>query len=188
LNYWIISDTHFSHSKIHEFCNRPSNYESLIIKHMHLCIRPDDILIHLGDIAWHNENIWNRMITSFPANKKWLMRGNHDTRSNNWYLNRGWDFIGDSMTLTIYKKIILFSHKPVPDGYYDFNIHGHFHNIDSTRFEPELSAALTDKHILIRLEHTYTPITLKHIIKTGHKYNKTINLLGQKSQSNKEIT
>jgi len=166
VNFWIISDTHFCHEKITDFCNRPSNYEELLIKRISGSVREDDVLIHLGDVAWQKEKYWHeKLINCCAAKKKWLILGNHDKRSINWYLTRGWDAVTLSISLNIYGKNILFSHKPFPTNGYDLNIHGHFHNIGIERHEPELRAIMNDKHFLIKMEHTYAPITLKSIAK-----------------------
>jgi len=165
VNIWITTDTHFGHENIISFCNRPKNYEQLILKRMKSNISKNDVLIHLGDIAWTKEKSWNEMLTAIDAKRKWLVRGNHDKRSITWYLSRGWDFVGDQITLDIYGKKIVFSHIPVADNGYDLNIHGHFHNISSHFHEPELVAIRNEKQYLIMLEHHYMPIALKSIVK-----------------------
>jgi len=166
VNIWLTTDTHFGHENIISFCNRPKNFEQLILRRMKSTITKNDILIHLGDIAWRDEKLWNETLTSIPSKRKWLVRGNHDKRSISWYLERGWDFVGDQITLDIYGKKVVLSHIPVVDNGYDINIHGHFHNIHSHFHEPELVAIRNDKQYLIILEHHYMPISLKSIIKS----------------------
>ena len=59
-------------------------------------ISENDILIHIGDVAWKNEKYWHKkLINEIPAKKKWLIKGNHDRRTYSWYVERGWDFIGE---------------------------------------------------------------------------------------------
>ena len=165
MNIWITTDTHFGHENIIDFCNRPKNYEQLIYKRLKINLKKNDILIHLGDIAWRKEKYWNEIITSIDTKRKWLVRGNHDKRSIFWYLDRGWDFVGDEIGLDIYGKKIIFSHVPIADNGYDLNIHGHFHNIHNHFHEPELVTIRNSKQYLINLEHHYMPISLKSIIK-----------------------
>ncbi len=171
MNIWIITDTHFGHENILKFCNRPKNFEGLILKRLKNNIKEDDILIHLGDVAWREEKSWNEILTAINVKRKWLIRGNHDKRSISWYLDRGWDFVGDQITLDVYGKKIVFSHVPVVDNGYDLNIHGHFHNINKRRHEPELVAIKNDKQFLIMLEHQYMPVALKSIIKNLQSVN-----------------
>jgi len=163
MNIWIITDTHFGHEKIIDFCNRPKNFEKSILKNMQ-CVRDNDVLIHLGDVAWKNEKYWNEIFLKTTKAKKWLVLGNHDKKSITWYLERGWDFVGDTISLDIYGKKILFSHIPIIDIGYDINVHGHFHNISSHYHEIELIAIRNKKHYLVYIEHHYRPVTLKSII------------------------
>jgi calcineurin-like phosphoesterase family protein len=58
-----------------------------------------------------------------------LIRGNHDKKSIDWYIQHGWDFVVDSMHVEFAGKTVLLSHKPRhPDEWrYSLNIHGHTH-------------------------------------------------------------
>ena len=98
--------------------------------------------------------------------KKVLIRGNHDRKSANWYLDHGWDMVCDGFRLEVFGKKILFTHVPQKDdGWFDLNIHGHFHNSDHRSCEPEFVKLLTDKHILLSLENTdYKPVLLEKLI------------------------
>jgi len=66
------------------------------------------------------------------------------------------------MTLEVFGKTILFSHKPQPDGDYDINIHGHCHsNERKIEFEPDMHP----KQKLLAIENTdYLPIKLEKFI------------------------
>ena len=168
MKYWIITDTHFEHYKIIDFCSRPSDYNDQILRNLQ-CIQKDDILIHLGDVAWLNEKWWHLEFLKHLPCKTWLVRGNHDKRSDSWYLDVGWDFVGESIILNRFKKNILLSHIPQKDTGYDINVHGHFHNLGKGWFSPKLSEIKNDKHVLIKIEHTYSPIKLKTIVENFNK-------------------
>ena len=61
---------------------------------------------------------------------------------------------------------ILFSHKPMEDlGYFDLNIHGHFHNSIPERHEESAKKVKSNKHLLVMLEHHYQPQSLDTVIK-----------------------
>lgn len=168
MNYWIIADTHFGHDKLCELCDRPKNFNDIILDRFAKTIRPidDSLLIHLGDVCIGNDAFWNRELTNwFPLVKKWLVLGNHDSKSIKWYLAHGWDFVAHTIGLNIFGKQILFSHKPVKDNGYDLNIHAHFHNSDHRRHEKELIAIKNQKQLLIKLEHDYAPLSLKKLVK-----------------------
>lgn len=161
---WIISDTHFNHQAMIEYCNRPLNFEKRI--YTQLCLLDkEDILIHLGDICLgKDQDMHDKYISNIPC-KKILVRGNHDHKSNTWYLNNGWTFICKTFRDKYFGKKILFSHKPMIDDGYDLNLHGHFHNSNHHMHEPELIAIKNNKQHCFILEHTsYSPRTLESII------------------------
>jgi len=172
---WIISDTHFNHDKMVDYCNRPKNFEELIIKNLEV-IKVEDILIHLGDVCFGNDKENNKKLTQLKC-KKWLVKGNHDKKSNKWYLENGWDFVCESFSDNYFGKKILFSHCPMPAEKYDLNIHGHFHNAlprllrgewkvegEKERNEQDLLNLLNGKHKLVALEETnYKPILLNSL-------------------------
>jgi len=168
MEYIITTDTHFEHKNILEFAERPMGFEQFILNNLERHANNSNILIHLGDISWKNDRFWNRQLTSMPFNKKWLIRGNHDKKSNEWYLMNGWDFVGEYLEINNNGKIVSFSHKPreIPLG--NINIHGHFHNVSMERIkkiEPELYDIYnTPNHILLYLEHDYEPFKLSHLI------------------------
>ncbi len=127
---WVISDTHFGHQKMEKYCGRPKNFEEKIIKNLHRLIKPSDVLVHLGDFSIGNNQEWHNRVLKPLQCKKWLVLGNHDRKSNSFYLCNGWDFVGRYILGTWYGKDILFSHVPQwqSDLPFNLNIFGHFHN------------------------------------------------------------
>lgn len=128
MKYWIIADTHFNHSKIIDYCNRPKNHEALMLKELST-IKETDCLIHLGDICIGNDTIVHGLIKNLKC-RKILVKGNHDSKSYSWYMEHGWDFVCDVFKIKYAGKIICLSHKPQPwDGDWEINVHGHLHNL-----------------------------------------------------------
>jgi len=124
---YVTTDTHFGHEAIKEYCGRPDNFESLIWNNLKT-LTSKHMLIHLGDICWGNDKEVHWGIADLSC-KKVLVKGNHDKKSNNWYLGNGWDFVCTTFSIERHNKLILFSHEPRAwDGYFDINIHGHLHN------------------------------------------------------------
>jgi calcineurin-like phosphoesterase family protein len=156
---WLITDTHFFHKNIINFCGRPQDFTEKIIKNLKYYVKPQDNIIHLGDVIFGEEKQLKGIMDSIPG-KKILVRGNHDKHTYSWYQNNGFDFVCDLLVL---HKVAL-SHKPIrlPDGC-DYNIHGHFHNISEDKWEPSLKELLTKQHYLLKLEHHYKPIDLMQI-------------------------
>ena len=163
MNYWIITDTHFGHPNMEKYLGRPHGYEQKILKNLNV-VKEEDVLIHLGDVAFNESAYWNVQLRNAVKGKMILTLGNHDKHSLTWYYARGWDFICKSSTLKIFGYNILFSHKPM-DGDFDLNIFGHFHNNPRERWEESLVTLLTPKHKLMTLEHEYRPWNLKALIK-----------------------
>jgi len=171
MNYWIISDTHFGHDKMMELFGRPVGFSVQLFNGLRACIKPEDILIHLGDVCFGADEGWHHQLSEkVPCFKRWLVLGNHDSKSNHWYLSHGWDFVAYTINLTLFGKALLFSHMPKIDSGYDINIHGHFHNNHHRDLEPELTAIKNDKQYLIAVENTgYKPVNLKTIIEERQK-------------------
>jgi calcineurin-like phosphoesterase family protein len=159
MKYYIITDTHFDHDRIIDFCNRSPDFEGIIINNLKL-IPKDTILIHLGDFAWYNHKYWHDLfLNKSPAILNWLIIGNHDKHTNSWYYDKGWDFVGETAMIKQYGKRIMFSHKPLPaSDLYDVNVHGHLHNTGHHETYNE------GKHICCYIEHHYKAQDLKKLI------------------------
>lgn len=162
MKYWIISDTHFSHEKIKEFCNRPEDHELRIISGLS-SISKNDCLIHLGDICMGNDGIVHTLLSDNCKCKRILVRGNHDSKSSSWYMDHGWDFVCDAFRLEYCGYIVMFSHKPQPwDGVWDINIHGHLHNLGRVK---EIKHEMRKWHRLYAPElFDYKPVELSKML------------------------
>lgn len=181
---WLISDTHFFHANIVEYCNRPVDFTDLILKNWNELVAPDDLVYHLGDVMFRDKE-FKDVIEGLPGIKV-LIKGNHDTKPYQWYLDRGFAAVCNHIIVDCRTKIrgtfmkyrrILLSHAPmdIPEGV-DVNIHGHFHNISIERWEKEcnsfslrmlriLLARLTENHYLFVLENVgYKPLLLSRVI------------------------
>jgi len=189
MKIWIITDTHFNHEKIKQYCGRPDNFEELLFKNM-MKIDRNDVLIHLGDICIGKDaEMHEKYIRPLPF-KKWLAKGNHDGKSDQWYLEHGWDFVASKFQGKYFGKTVVFSHQPqhyeeIVDlqfgaGSFDINIHGHFHNTlhrllegkfivegEKERNEIDLKN-LTSRHKLLSVEETnYKPVLLEEFLLAG---------------------
>jgi len=172
-NIWIITDTHFGHDAMKLACGRPDNHEKRILKAIKKMVLTDDILIHLGDVAFTDADTWHKKLLSTHTYHNWMIIGNHDKGSINHYMKLGWDFVADQIGIERYGKKILLSHKPMELGSFDINIHGHFHNNPRERIEKFESDLLEiyekPGHTLIKVEHDYNPYTLKNILRGRHR-------------------
>lgn len=146
---WLIADTHFYHDKIMEYESRPADYVERIIANCRRLICPQDLLIHLGDVIFYKMTELKGILDSFPC-RKVLTRGNHDRKSDGWYMRNGFDFICDEFR----SGEIRFTHIPVA-GSAELNVHGHWHT-SRHREKPDWWTPAT--HRLVCLEtNGYTP-------------------------------
>lgn len=176
MRYMLLSDPHFSHNSegdrgILAWAKRPEDHEQRLMRGLQRDILDTDTFICLGDVAFGDEDRWHRWVNeNVAAKNRWLILGNHDKRSISWYLDRGWNFVGNSFTLRLFGHILLFSHVPRPVPIPNMLcIHGHFHNSD-WRNKDALAPVVTDRHILLAPELThYRPVPLKTLVDAWKK-------------------
>jgi calcineurin-like phosphoesterase family protein len=122
--YWIIGDTHFGHSAIQKHTRRPANVDAIIKRNWKQLVRPQDIVIHLGDLCFGFVKV-KEWMDDLPGIKI-LVRGNHDPKTVSYYMANGFSVACDGILIgTTY-----YTHEPVkhlPEGAI-INIHGHCHN------------------------------------------------------------
>jgi len=151
-NPYMISDIHFLHKNIVKYCNRPENWEEELVKYWNKTITPKDIVFIAGDMFVASKTKIQDFLNLNPLNGlKYLLLGNHDEHSINFYLSldiipikSNINYHGRMINAVTYEDVII-SHcplVPVPSGYY--NIHGHTHNSPFRQKE--------DKHINISIE------------------------------------
>lgn len=201
MNIYVISDTHFNHLKLSTHCKRPENFSELIVKRWNETVKPDDVVLHLGDVAIGPKRYIRDLLSLLPG-RKILIRGNHDRdKSCGWWMENGFSFACDSFIL----RSVLFTHEPAnavikSDGNrpYDqleeplpfgsvLNVHGHLHNvwdgfIDEKRWarDKELLGIDFKKQLkypwqrLFALEYTdYRPVELNKFLAHPERYQAT---------------
>lgn len=166
---YFISDTHFHHSNIIKYCNRPfkdiNEMNETIISNRNSSITKDDIVYHLGDFCLSNDdeikNIFNRL-----NGNKILIRGNHDRKPVKFYENIGFEVLTHALIVLDEYKLML-SHVPLPDvkvpvGY--INLHGHIHNKKISDDYPKNYSE--NRHINLSVDSTdFKPVSLGEINK-----------------------
>ncbi len=165
---YFISDTHFSHTNIIKYCNRPfRNVEEMnetIINNWNSIVGKNDTVYHLGDFALYNNEL--KDLVSKLNGKIYLIRGNHDRKTVTFYNKAGLEVIPTQTKLDEYKLIL--SHRPlmdsqIPKGY--INIHGHIHN---KLIQDELDENIysRDKHINVSVDVIdFKPININKLNK-----------------------
>ena len=159
---WIIADTHFGHSNIIKYENRPyldvDEMNQNLIRSWNNSVKKDDIIYHLGDVSFKNKECTKGVVSKLNGIKTLIM-GNHDyqTAPPRWW-RECFDFVINGSLLI--KEFIILSHKPIylSENVPFVNIHGHTHG-DKTYLP-------TNKRFCSSVEMIgYKPILLSDIIK-----------------------
>lgn len=186
LDMFLVSDTHFGHDNIIEYCGRPRNHEQLIVQNWNSIVGNDDVVLHIGDVIFNNQkgSIYARQLKG----RKFLLRGNHDGHSRDWFADRGFTKL-DARRLEWLSPeglLVVFSHEPIGSHTeWDINIHGHIHNngwyghhvdqtsgLDLTRDYRNISIEVMD----------YKPVRLREVL-YGDKYESSQSYLHNYTQA-----
>jgi calcineurin-like phosphoesterase family protein len=167
-NVFLISDTHFGHSRIYEmpFVRsdgtrlRPwltaEEADEAMVERWNAVVRRSDKVYHLGDVAMPRSGL--KMLDRLNGDKI-LIAGNHDAKYDK-------DLHKHFRSVRSHWKLENFalSHVPIhPDSLQCFraNIHGHLHYRDIL-----IGDKIDERYINVSVEKTdYTPIELSEIIK-----------------------
>jgi len=150
---FFTADTHFWHFNIIALCNRPSyrgwmnreealaSMNKMLIDNWNSVIKPDDQVYHLGDFAFAGTGKCQEIFDQLRG-KKFLIRGNHDGKSQ---CKVGWEWVKDYYRLMVeanyedketgrivqYHHPIILMHYPILswDGMANgsWHLHGHCH-------------------------------------------------------------
>jgi calcineurin-like phosphoesterase family protein len=132
MKYFIISDTHLGHEAMVTLCGRKPDFSEKLLGQLQ-DVPLGSVFIHMGDILIGNDAYWHdRIMERLQGARKWLVRGNHDRKSDSWYLDHGWDMVCEKLEIQKHGWNIVFSHKPLEYelNVYTINIHGHLHNME----------------------------------------------------------
>ena len=129
---YFIGDTHFGHKNIIAYEKRPfrdaEEMENKIIKLWNSTVKKAELVYHVGDLSFYPKDITEHIIQQLNG-RIFLIKGNHDGHSNQWYRDIGiWEV---SFHPVIIHDFIVVSHEPAylpKDGPYR-NIHGHTHSV-----------------------------------------------------------
>jgi len=152
MNIWITADTHYWHSKIIKYTNRPFKHiEDMnieLIENYNQLVKPNDIVYHLGDFALCGKNFRMRILEQLNG-KIHLIRGSHDNSIKN---DEGFVEICDYKQIKFNRyKFVLF-HWPIANWqnryYGSIHLYGHSHGkyqmggrcldvgVDNNNFQP----------------------------------------------------
>lgn len=157
---WYTSDSHWFHQKIIEYCNRPfSSVEQMnttLIKRWNEVVGKSDKVYHLGDFALSGKEQVSEIVSQLNG-QIYLIKGNHDTHTNDWYRECGFKEVYDH-PIIVHDYLIL-SHEPLPFVMNQMycSIYGHIHT-------SPLYQTWTSNSCCVCVErHNYYPIELGEI-------------------------
>jgi calcineurin-like phosphoesterase family protein len=189
LNTWIISDTHFGHDNIVKFCKRPVYHNELMVTNWFETVKPEDTVLHLGDVGFGRyADIFmgggSNVLKNIPGNqfelpgKKFLIKGNHDTKPNYYYEGFGFEIVEPFSTsefrLGKGPSFVYFDHDPLAVTMADDHdfwestdviIHGHIHN---NGYHPNCPEDIDYRNVSVEVMD-YKPVRLRDIL-YGGKY------------------
>ena len=164
---YFISDMHFFHKNIIEFCERPfkdvDEMNEFIIKKWNETIKKHDKVFVLGDLGFGSKEVIEKVIKRLKGIKV-LVRGNHDHYNDEYYRSIGFKEVINYPI--IYKKFFIISHEPVNFivGTPFLNIHGHIHNNKYGLDERDKIDNSKNNYLNVSVEAlNYIPITFEEI-------------------------
>lgn len=171
----FISDTHFNHKNIIQYCNRPWNsgedsegnliitdedvakMNEAIISNWNSVVGKDDIVWHLGDFCLgKNQKEEVPKFVSKLNGKINIVLGNHDNHNVKFYYDCGFNRVYDRKI--IINNFVVLSHAPMEFVKAPFfNIFGHVHDVSTyNTFSKDSCCVCVERH-------NYTPISWKEI-------------------------
>lgn len=125
---WFISDLHFGHKNIIQYCGRPfssvKEMEEKLVENWNRRVKKFDRVFCLGDFALCGKEKIIDLGRQLNG-RKILILGNHDGASLNTYYAAGFEMV--SKFPILWEGRFLLSHEPINDCPY-INIHGHIHD------------------------------------------------------------
>jgi len=159
---WFIADTHFYHSAILDYEDRPfkdvADMNRQLIKKWNNKVSKLDRVFMLGDFVIGNKDKI-REITQQLNGHKILVMGNHDNYSPRAYMDAGFDWV--SKCPIILDDFFILSHKPMylNEHMPYVNIYGHVHGSRACADYSSQSVCVSveRKHML------YSPISMAEV-------------------------
>lgn len=165
---FAISDHHFYHGKIIEYCERPFGNVGEMNAYMIECwnnvVTPEDTVYHLGDFAFtYDDPEQQRRILERLHGRKILIVGNHDLPLKK-CKEVGWHHATRQFQYTTASgRVALMQHRPwlddtLPPGI-EVVLHGHIHNRPAKRGHININVSVEALD--------YTPVLIDELV-DGH--------------------
>lgn len=128
-NIWFSSDTHWGHSNILKYCNRPFNsvqeMDEVLIENWNKVVREKDTVYHLGDFSFRNQDEYIRRLRGRELH---FIMGNHDKKA----ISNIWLTVSKLKEIRIDKQSITLCHYAMrvwnKSHHGAFHLYGHSHS------------------------------------------------------------
>ena len=171
---FFISDTHFGHSKIIDYCKRPfssiEEHDKTLIQNWNNTVGQDDTVFHLGDFAYGNSQFIANIIKQLNGNII-LIKGNHDLRNMNPTLYNIFSDVVYQARILIDKQTVYLNHFPflcfdhgdinLYKDNYSIQLFGHVHSgpLTSSKDVNRLNILFPTQYDVGVDNNNYTPIS-----------------------------
>lgn len=175
---FFTSDTHFHHTNVLKYSNRPfGNVEEMneeMIRRWNVIVGPKDEVYHLGDFGFSNKKMCQSVLARLNG-IKYLVRGNHDHKDIRKLTE--WAWVKDYHELKISTpeeiQIIVLCHYPIESWngrhHGSWHLHGHCHG--------SLESPVWHKRLDVGVDcHSYAPLSFQKI--KQHMAGKTFKPVG----------
>jgi calcineurin-like phosphoesterase family protein len=165
---WFVSDMHFGHTNIIDFCNRPfaavEEMDEALVANWNGCVGANDKVFHLGDWAFHNYERIGQLkgnIISVP--------GNHDHERAKKilpYLPNGFANEVEYLKIDKERRFVL-CHYPFAAWRreYRYHLHGHMHGtLHKELFGTELRSNPYRLDVGVDATRKYRPLHLDEVM------------------------
>lgn len=161
--FFVSSDSHFGHSNIIRYCNRPfasvDEMDAALIANWNNKVGPNDTIYFLGDFTFAKDR--NRTREYFDAlnGVKHLIEGNHDHKAT---LELPWASIQKYITVSDFNKMFVMFHYPIRSwnrkNHGAIHLYGHVHSLKGyTPYDPCAIDVGVDAN-------DYTPLSSKDLL------------------------
>ncbi len=132
-NIWFTADTHFNHTNIIKYCNRPFQnileMNEIIVSNWNSRVEPKDVVYHLGDFMFSGQSSAIIEMCKRLNGYKFLIWGNHDKGAIRQVKSFQWQ--GQYLELKVNDQLLVLMHYAMrvwnKAHYGSWHLYGHSH-------------------------------------------------------------
>lgn len=113
---FFTSDTHFCHSKVIEYSQRPfasaEEMNEKLIQNWNRVVPKNGVVFHLGDFCFGESKDWNAMLDRLNGSI-YLVLGNHDLRNVNRQFMSRFTAVDYEMLVKVGDRLLILNHYPL---------------------------------------------------------------------------